>query len=107
MLKLSMAALRSNENPTVRFNQRDELADFHQKSLPSSLRSARDCDGSQPRLRSHVLHGSAVARRPGQHRSRMAKSTTLPDAVDLDHGRVECVELSRQYLHLSPLVAVA
>jgi hypothetical protein len=37
----------------------------------------------------------------------MAGSNTLPDAVDLDHGRVECVELSRQYLHLSPLVDVA
>src|SRR5262249_34745753 len=31
----------------------------------------------------------------------------LPDALDRDHGRVECVELSRQYLHLSPLVDVA
>jgi hypothetical protein len=37
----------------------------------------------------------------------MAGSTTLSDALDRDHGRVECVELSRQYLHLSPLVDVA
>jgi hypothetical protein len=37
----------------------------------------------------------------------MAGSNTLPDALDRDHGRVECVELSRQYLHLSPLVDVA
>jgi hypothetical protein len=37
----------------------------------------------------------------------MAGSTTLPDALDRDHGSVECVELSRQYLHLSPLVDVA
>jgi len=28
-------------------------------------------------------------------------------AIDREHGRVECVELSRQYLHLSPLVDVA
>jgi hypothetical protein len=37
----------------------------------------------------------------------MAGSNTLPDALDRDHGRVECLELSRQYLHLSPLVDVA
>jgi len=37
----------------------------------------------------------------------MAGSTTLADALERDHGRVECVELSRQYLHLSPLVDVA
>jgi hypothetical protein len=37
----------------------------------------------------------------------MAGSTVLSDAVDREHGRVECVELSRQYLHLSPLVDVA
>jgi hypothetical protein len=37
----------------------------------------------------------------------MAGSTTLADAVERDRGRVECVELSRQYLHLSPLVDVA
>jgi hypothetical protein len=37
----------------------------------------------------------------------MAGSNTLPDALERGHGRVECVELSRQYLHLSPLVAVA
>jgi hypothetical protein len=37
----------------------------------------------------------------------MAGSTTLADALDREHGRVECVELSRQYLHLSPLVDVA
>jgi hypothetical protein len=37
----------------------------------------------------------------------MAGSTMLADALERDHGRVECVELSRQYLHLSPLVDVA
>jgi hypothetical protein len=37
----------------------------------------------------------------------MAGSTTLADALDRDHGRVECIELPRQYLHLSPLVDVA
>jgi hypothetical protein len=37
----------------------------------------------------------------------MAGSTTLADALERDHGRIECVELSRQYLHLSPLVDVA
>ena len=37
----------------------------------------------------------------------MAGSPIVADAIDRDHGRVECVELSRQYLHLSPLVDVA
>jgi hypothetical protein len=37
----------------------------------------------------------------------MAGSNVLADALDRGEGRVECVELSRQYLHLSPLVAVA
>jgi hypothetical protein len=37
----------------------------------------------------------------------MAGSNVTADAVERDHGRVECVELSRQYLHLSPLVDVA
>ena len=37
----------------------------------------------------------------------MAGSPIVADAIDRDHGRVECVELSRQYLYLSPLVDVA
>jgi len=37
----------------------------------------------------------------------MAGSTIVADAIDRGHGEVECVELSRQYLHLSPLVDVA
>jgi hypothetical protein len=37
----------------------------------------------------------------------MAGSPIVADAIDRGHGRVECVELSRQYLHLSPLVDVA
>lgn len=37
----------------------------------------------------------------------MAGSHIIADTLDRDHGRVECVELSRQYLHLSPLVDVA
>lgn len=37
----------------------------------------------------------------------MAGSAVLADAVELGHGRVECIDLSRQYLHLSPLVAIA
>jgi len=37
----------------------------------------------------------------------MAGSNTIADAVERDHGRVACVELARQYLHLSPLVDVA
>jgi hypothetical protein len=36
----------------------------------------------------------------------IAGSHTTADALKLDHGRVECVELSRQYLHLSPLIDV-
>lgn len=38
---------------------------------------------------------------------RDALSTTTADAVERGHGQVECVQLSRQYMHLSPLVAVA
>jgi hypothetical protein len=37
----------------------------------------------------------------------MAGSPIIADTLDRDHGRVEGVELSRQYLHLSPLVDVA
>ncbi len=37
----------------------------------------------------------------------MAGSRTISDTLERDHGRVECIELSRQYLHLSPLVNVA
>ncbi len=37
----------------------------------------------------------------------MAGSNILADALERDQGRVECVDLSRQYLHLSPLVDVA
>ncbi len=36
-----------------------------------------------------------------------AESTVLPDAVERGRGRLECVVLSRQYLHLSALVGVA
>jgi hypothetical protein len=36
-----------------------------------------------------------------------ARSNQLADALNRDEGRLECVELSRQYLHLSPLVNVA
>jgi hypothetical protein len=37
----------------------------------------------------------------------MAGSPIVADAIDRELGRVECVEVSRQYLHLSPLVDVA
>jgi hypothetical protein len=37
----------------------------------------------------------------------MAGSPILADAIDRDEGTVECIELSRQYLHLSPPVDVA
>jgi hypothetical protein len=37
----------------------------------------------------------------------MAGSPIVADAMARDSGRVECVELSQQYLHLSPLVDVA
>jgi len=37
----------------------------------------------------------------------MAGSPIVADAIDRGHGEIECVELSRQYLHLSPLVDVA
>jgi len=38
---------------------------------------------------------------------RMAGSPIIADAIDRGEGAVECIELSRQYLHLSPLVDVA
>lgn len=37
----------------------------------------------------------------------MASSTTIADTVELGLGRIECVPLTRQYLHLSPLIDVA
>jgi hypothetical protein len=37
----------------------------------------------------------------------LAQSPIVADALARDYGRVECIELSRQYLHLSPLVEVA
>lgn len=38
---------------------------------------------------------------------RMADSRALAIALDRGDGRIECVDLARQYLHLSPLVDVA
>ena len=38
---------------------------------------------------------------------RLAGSRLIADNIDRGHGQVECLELSRQYLHLSPLVDVA
>ncbi len=38
---------------------------------------------------------------------RMADSRALGIALDRGDGRIECVDLARQYLHLSPLVDVA
>jgi hypothetical protein len=38
---------------------------------------------------------------------RMADSRALGMALDRGDGRIECVDLTRQYLHLSPLVDVA
>ena len=37
----------------------------------------------------------------------VAMSTSLSDAIARDEGRLECHELPRQYLHLSPLVGSA
>ena len=37
----------------------------------------------------------------------MADSRALGVALDRGEGRIECVDLARQYLHLSPLVDVA
>ena len=37
----------------------------------------------------------------------MAGSRLIADNIERGHGQVECVELSRQYLHLSPLVDIA
>jgi hypothetical protein len=36
-----------------------------------------------------------------------ARSPCVADALKMGYGRVECVELTRQYLHLSPLIDVA
>jgi hypothetical protein len=37
----------------------------------------------------------------------LARSTIIADTVSRGHGDVQCVELSRQYLHLCPLVDIA
>jgi hypothetical protein len=42
-----------------------------------------------------------------QNTIRMADSRALGVALDRGDGRIECVDLARQYLHLSPLVDVA
>jgi hypothetical protein len=42
-----------------------------------------------------------------EHTIRMAESRMLGVALDRGDGRIECVDLPRQYLHLSPLVDVA
>jgi hypothetical protein len=42
-----------------------------------------------------------------QHTLWLAGSPIVNDAIERDLGRVECLGLSRQYLHLSPLVDVA
>jgi hypothetical protein len=41
------------------------------------------------------------------HTIRLASSTLLADAVERGEGTIECVDLTRQYLHLSPLVDIA
>lgn len=37
----------------------------------------------------------------------VAQSVAVPDAVSRGEGRVECVVLAHQYMHLAPLVSVA
>jgi hypothetical protein len=41
------------------------------------------------------------------HTFRIAGSSLLAEAVERGWGEIECVDLSRQYLHLSPLVDIA
>jgi hypothetical protein len=38
---------------------------------------------------------------------RLARSAVIAEAIERGHGEIDCVDLSRQYLHLSPLVDVA
>jgi hypothetical protein len=61
------------------------------------------CAFRAPRFRALYRHWLAQ----GANALWVARSTQTADALERDHGRVECVELSRQYLHLSPLVDVA
>jgi hypothetical protein len=56
-----------------------------------------------PRFRALYRHWLAQ----GANALWVARSTQTADALERDHGRIECVELSRQYLHLSRLVDVA
>jgi hypothetical protein len=42
-----------------------------------------------------------------QNTIRMADSRALGVALDRGDGQIECIDLARQYLHLSPLVDVA
>jgi hypothetical protein len=41
------------------------------------------------------------------HTLGMARSSLIADNIERGHGQVECIDLSRQYLHLSPLVDIA
>jgi hypothetical protein len=62
-------------------------------------------------LRARRVFGSAKFRAlrrawevDGDRAIDMAASSGLRDAIERGEGRLECLELSRQYLHLSPLV---
>jgi hypothetical protein len=79
----------------------------------------RCADGGQPGSDQRFKRAASAFRAPrfralyrrwlaqGTNALWVARSTQTADALERDHGRVECVELSRQYLHLSPLVDVA
>jgi hypothetical protein len=72
--------------------------------LPADQRFKRAASAYRaPRFRALYRHWLAE----GNNALWIARSTQPADAVERDHGRIECVELSRQYLHLSPLVDVA
>src|SRR5262249_22631955 len=67
--------------------------------LPADDRFKRDASAySASRFRALYHHWLAE----GNHALWIAPSTQTADALQKDHGRIECVELSRQYLHLLP-----
>lgn len=84
------------------FRERQRLGDA--APTPADPRFSRDVEAFRAaRFRALYRHWLEV----GDDALWIAQSPLLHDALDRGEGQVECVKLSHQYLHLSPLVSVA
>ena len=84
------------------FHERQRLADT---AAGASDRRFREAARTFSAPRFSALHRAWLEE--GDRVIWRAESTVLPDAVERGRGRLECVVLSHQYLHLSSLVRVA